>query len=383
MAESQVVSPTSPSYRICRRCIMDTSVPEISFDAEGNCNFCTAALARLDEQLLAPAERDAKLAELVARVKQEGQGKEYDCIIGVSGGVDSTTVAYKVKELGLRPLAVHFDNGWNSELAVDNITKALKELDIELYTYVVDWEEFKDLQLSFIKASVVNCEAPTDHGIGALLLRTAAERGTRFILSGSNLATETIQAMPYGHFNQDLRQLKGIHKRFGTVPLETMPTVSVRMYAYYVFVKRIRPIPFLNLIDYDKEAWKVKLAEAIGWRDYGGKHYESVWTRFFQGYFLPHKVGYDKRRAHHSSLICSGQMTRDEALADLEDPPYDEALLKEDLEYVLKKFGLSAEEFDAYLAAPAKPPTAYPNHSFLFDRMERYRKMFRKFATSA
>jgi N-acetyl sugar amidotransferase len=362
---------------------MDTSVVEISFDENGFCNHCTAALARIEAEMFEPEERGARLEQLIETVKKEGRGKPYDCIIGVSGGVDSTTVAYTVRRLGLRPLAVHFDNGWNSELAVDNITKALATLDIELLTHVVDWEEFKDIQLSFIKASVVNCEAPTDHAINALLLGTAAEHGVRHVLTGGNLATETIQAMPYGHYNQDLRQLKAIHRRFGTVPMDTMPTISVRQYLYYVLVKGIRPIPFLNYIDYDKDTWKSKLTESIGWRDYGGKHYESVWTRFFQGYFLLEKVGYDKRRAHHSSLICSGQMTRDEALADLESPPYDENLLAEDLQYVLKKFGVSAEEFEALLAAPVKRAQEYPSHTFLFDTMHRYRKMFRKVATSA
>ncbi len=375
--------PHHDTYQICQRCVMDTSVVDITFDENGFCNHCTAALARIETESFDPAERDSRLEQLAATVKEHGRNKPYDCIIGVSGGVDSTTVAYTVSELGLRPLAVHFDNGWNSELAVDNITKTLSELDIELYTYVVDWEEFKDIQLSFIKASVVNCEAPTDHGISALLLHTASEHGVRHILTGSNLSSETIQAMPYGHYNQDLRQLKALHKRFGTVPMKTMPTISVKQYLYYILGKRIRPIPFLNYIDYDKEVWKKQLSESIGWRDYGGKHYESVWTRFFQGYFLLRKAGYDKRRAHHSSLIVTGQMTRDEALADLETPPYDENLLEEDLQYVLKKFGVTADEFEALLAAPPKRAQEYPSQTFLFDTMYKYRQMFRKIATSA
>jgi len=362
---------------------MDTSLPDIVFDGEGICNYCTSALERIRNELLPAPQRSEALERLVAKVRDEGRDREYDCVIGVSGGVDSTTVAFKVKELGLKPLAVHFDNGWNSELAVDNITRTLKTLEIDLYTHVVDWEEFRDLQLSFIKASVVNCEAPTDHGITALLFRTAAEQETRFILSGSNLATETIGAMPWGHVNQDLRHLKALHKRFGSVPLETMPTISVRDYLYYVFVKKLRQIPFLNYIDYDKEEWKKRLNDEIGWRDYGGKHHESVWTRFFQGYYLVSKVGYDKRRAHFSSLICSDQLTRDEALASLEHPPYEEGFLDEDFEFVLKKFGLSREEFDALVAAPVKGARDYPSHTFLFERLERYRGLFRRVATKA
>lgn len=370
-------------YQVCTRCIMDTSMPGITFDGNGWCNFCTAAIARLERQLLPVDQREAALAKLVEEIKEEGKGKEYDCIIGVSGGVDSTSVAFLVNELGLRALAVHFDNGWNSELAVDNITRTLHELDIELLTHVVDWEEFKDLQLSFIRASVVNCEAPTDHGINALLFRTAAEQGTRFILSGSNLASETIDAMPYSHPNLDYRHLKALHRRFGSVPLKTMPTIPGYRFLYYVMVKRIRAIPLLNYVEYDKEAWKAKLADEIGWRDYGGKHYESVWTRFFQGYFLTEKVGYDKRRSHNSALICSGQLSRDDALASLESPPYDEQLLDEDLKYVVKKFGMSVEEFRALLAEPAKRPEEYPTHPFYNPRMLRYQNLFRRIATSS
>ena len=189
---------TSRNYRICSRCIMDTSDPEIRFNEQGQCNHCTAALDRMHRQLLPPPERAAALRRLVARIKNEGSNKEYDCIIGVSGGVDSTTTAYHVKKLGLRPLAVHFDNGWDSELAVDNIKLTLRALDIDLYTHVVDWEEFRDLQLCFLKASVANAEAPTDHGITALLFRTARRHRVRFILSGSNLVTEAIMPICLG-----------------------------------------------------------------------------------------------------------------------------------------------------------------------------------------
>lgn len=370
-------------YQICVRCIMDTTDQAIVFDRDGRCNHCTAAIRRFKEQLLPPTERQFALERLAAKIKEEGRGNEYDCIIGVSGGVDSTTVAFKVKELGLRPIAVHFDNGWDSELAVDNITRTLINLDIELSTYVVDWEEFRDLQLSFIKASVANVEAPTDHAITALLFRMAVAHKTRFILSGSNLATEAILPHSWGHFNQDLRQIKGVHGRFGTVPLKTLPTISLPNYFHYVFVRRIRQIPLLNYIDYKKEEWKKRLNAVIGWRDYGGKHYESVWTRFFQGYYLPAKFGYDKRRAHLSTLICSAQMSRPDALAEMEKPPYpDEELLRQDMNYALKKLCLTHAEFDAFIAAPAKQATDYPSHDLLFRRLERYKNAFRRIATT-
>lgn len=362
---------------------MDTTDPDITFDAEGICSHCTAALARIQQQILPQDEREKALNALVETIKKEGKGKEYDSIIGVSGGVDSTVVAYMVKKLGLCPLAVHFDNGWDSELAVDNIHKTLQALSIDLFTYVVDWKEFVDLQLSFLKADVVNCESPTDHGITATLFRTAHREGIRFILSGSNLATEAIMPISWAYYNQDLRNLKAIHRRFGTKRLATFPTISIAHYLYYVFARKMRQIPFLNYIEYDKDSAKKMLADEIGWRDYGGKHYESVWTRFYQGYYLPQKFGIDKRRAHLSSLICSGQMSRDMALKEMERPSYDADLLKEDMAYIVKKFGLTREEFDRILNSPLKQHYNYPSNHFFFHKMIRFKNIFRKIATSA
>ncbi len=367
--------------RTCTRCVMDTTDPEIQFNENGICNHCTAAFARMKSQLLPLQEREIALRDLVAKVKREGEKKDFDCIIGVSGGVDSTSTAFYVKEMGLRPLAVHFDNGWDSELAVDNIKRTLDALKIELYTHVVDWEEFRDLQLCFLRASLANCEGPTDHGISSLLFRTANRFGIRHILTGSNLATEAIMPSAWGHYNQDLRLLKALHKRFGRIPLNSMPTISIPKYLYYVLVKGIRFVPFLNYVDYNKQKMKSVLSDEIGWRDYGGKHYESVWTRFFQGYYLPTKFGFDKRKAHYSSLICAGQMTRDEAIKELEKPIYDEDLLRQDFEYVLKKFGLTDNQFREILNLPTKLAQDYPSHFFLFHRLQRYKNVFRAIAT--
>lgn len=369
------------SYRICVRCIMDTTDPEIRFDEVGICNHCTAALERIRQQLLPPVEQRVALEALAERIRSEGKGLDYDCIIGVSGGVDSTATAYWVKKIGLRPLAVHFDNGWDSELAVDNIKRTLEILGIELFTHVVDWEEFRDLQLCFLKASVANCEVPTDHGITALLFRMARKIGTRYILSGSNLATESIMPAAWGHYNQDLKHLKALHRRFGTVPLKTMPTISLGHYIYYVLGRGIRQIPFLNYVEYDKDEAKKMLAREVGWRDYGGKHYESVWTRYFQGHYLPVKFGYDKRKAHYSSMICSGQITRHRALAEMAKPAYEPELLRQDTQFVLKKFGLTAEEFEAIVQAAPRSATDYPSHYFLFHRLGRLKNVFRGIAT--
>ena len=370
-------------YRICTRCIMDTSDPDIYFDEQGRCNHCTEALERMSRTLLPAAERQHALQRLVNLIKAEGQGKEYDCIIGVSGGVDSTTTAYHVKKLGLRPLAVHFDNGWDSELAVDNIRLTLNALEIDLYTHVVDWDEFRDLQLSFLKASVANAEAPTDHGITATLFRAALRQKVRFILSGSNLVTEAIMPYGWGHYNQDLRLLKALHRKFGARELRTMPLIGLPTYLYSVLLRGVRQIPFLNYFEYNKREAKDMLAREIGWRDYGGKHFESVWTRFFQGYYLPVKFGFDKRRAHLSTLICSAQMTREEALGEMEKPVYLPDLLRQDMQFVMKKFALDQTEFDAFMNAPVRDAKEYPSHYFLFHKLQRHRNTFRRMATAA
>jgi hypothetical protein len=276
---------------------------------------------------------------------------------------------------------VHFDNGWDSELAVHNIKLTLERLHIELHTHVVNWEEFRDLQLSFLKASVPNCEAPTDHGITATLFRMAKQLGVRYILSGSNLATESIMPLSWGHYNQDLKHILALHRQFGTVPLRTMPTISLWQYMHYVGVKGIRQVPFLNYVDYRREEAKKLLTSEIGWRDYGGKHYESVWTRYFQGFYLPRKFGFDKRRAHYSSMICSGLMTREEALLRMQYSDYPEDLARQDHLYVMKKFGLSERQFEEILEAPQKRHDNYPGHFFILYRLPALKEAFRRIAT--
>ena len=370
-------------YQICKRCIMDTSDPDIQFDADGFCNHCTGALERIKKNLLPPKERELKLHALVEKIKEEGKGKKYDCIIGVSGGVDSTTTAYYVKKLGLRPRAVHYENHLDAELTIENVRKLLDFLDIELYTYVVDWVEVRDLIISFLKASVANCEIPTDNGIAALLFKTAYKEKTRFILTGNNLMTESILPKSWGHYYQDLKHIKAIHRRFGTVPLRTMPTIGLSDYFYYIFVKRIRNIPFLNYIEYNKDDAKKMLTKEFGWQDYGAKHFESIWTRFFQGYYLPNKFGFDKRRAHQSSLICAGTITREEALTEMEKPIYQEGMLEDDTQFLLEKLDLTQDEFDEFLHAPPKPHSAYPGHFLLFNIIKKYTKTLRRIATGA
>jgi len=353
-------------YRICSRCVMDTSDPAIEFDAEGVCNHCLAYERRAQNELFSKEVRDAKLQALLSEIKSAGRDKEYDCLIGVSGGVDSTMVACRVKEFGLRPLALHVDNGWNSELAVSNIEQSLKKLNIDLYTIVLDWEEFRELQLAFLYSSVANIEIPTDHALSSLLFRTASRKGIKYIISGANVVSEAIMPTSWMHDSRDLGLLKSIHKKFGTLPLRTYPSCSLARYFYYIVVRGIKYVPILNYVDYNKMEAKAFIQRELGWRDYGGKHYESVFTRFFQGYILPEKFNMDKRRPHLSTLICSKQMTRDEVLEELQKPPYPAELFRHDYDLFIKKMRLTAEKFDEIMKTPPKPYRDYSN-AFYFN----------------
>ncbi len=343
---------------------MDTTDPDIRFGPDGICNHCRQCAKDSGSQLLSMDSN--KFDEVIRRIKLEAVHKPYDCVLGVSGGVDSTYVAYLAKQYGLRPLAVHFDNGWNSELSVRNIERTLKKLDIDLYTYVVDWEEFKDLQIAFLKASIENAEIPTDHGIGALLFKVAEDHGVKYILSGDNMATESILPAAWSYEYWDLRLLKAIHRAYGRLPLNSFPTCSLTQLVRYTCLKGIQRVYILDHAPYNKaEAMKI-LEKELGWQYYGGKHYESIYTRFFQGYLLPKKFGYDKRRAHLSSLICSGQCSRDEALRELQNAPYDPAVLEEDRNYVLKKLGLSVDDFEEILNLPKRSYKDFPSNHVIF-----------------
>lgn len=361
-------------YQICTRCVMDTSDPDILFDDHGGCNHCCSynILAKPIVDRADSGEAQADLERVVHRVKKSGRGKEYDCVIGLSGGVDSTYVALQVKELGLRPLAVHFDSGWNSELAVNNIENIVKRLDIDLVTYVCDWEEMRDLQLAFFKAGVANCDTPTDHAFLAVLYATAAGHNIKHIVTGTNLATEYILPKAWGYSPADVTHLRAIHKKFGRHPLVSYPTLGFfDRFFYFPIFKGIRIVRILNYMPYDKRRVKAIIQEKLGWRDYGGKHYESIFTRFFQAYYLPRKFGYDKRRAHLSSLIVSGQLARQDALEELMLPPDGPERLVDDKEFVAKKLGITVDEFDAIVAEAPHHYTEYPNEEWLHRTKDR------------
>lgn len=353
-------------YQMCRNCIMDTSVPDIQFDADGVCNYCRL-YAQVQRQYVHYDEAgQARLAKIVADIQRQGKRRDYDCVIGVSGGVDSTYVAYLVKKrFGLRPLAVHLDNGWDSELAVHNIEQTLKRLDIDLYTHVLDWEEFRDLQLAFLKSSIANAEIPTDHAITALLYRTAAKHGIAYIITGQNIVTEAIMPASWMYGSSDLRLIQAIHRRFGTIPLRTYPQMGPLRLAYYTLVKRIKAFRLLDYVAFDKASAKQFVIDELGWRDYGGKHYESIYTRFFQTFYLPQRFNIDKRRPHLSNLVLSGQMGRAQALEEIARPPAPASQIEEDVEYVVKKLGLSDKQFADLMAMPPKSHLDYPNAAFI------------------
>jgi len=349
---------------------MDTTDPEIRFDAQGVCNHCHAYDEAIRRFVVTGEEGRRRLGVLVDGIKREGSGKRYDCIIGVSGGVDSTFVALQMRDLGLRPLAVHLDNGWDSELAVSNIHGALTRLKIDLHTHVIDWEEFKDLQLSFLRASTPDSEVPTDHAIYALMHRMADHFGVRYVITGVNRRTESHlpRSWSQGHF--DWRYIKSVQRQFGRARLKTFPHMTHLQLSRWM--KRHQRIDVLNYLDYVKRDAIPILESTLGWRNYGGKHYESIYTRFYQGYILPRKFGYDKRRTHLSSLVCSGEITRDAALAGLGSPSYDTAMQEQDRGYVLDKFGLTEAEFEEIMLLPHRTFDDYPSYG-RFYRSRAYR----------
>jgi N-acetyl sugar amidotransferase len=351
---------------------MDTTDAQIEFNADGVCNHCVDFETLQKPQILKGNEGKLALDAFVTQIKAQGKGKAYDCIIGLSGGVDSSYVAHRVIELGLRPLAVHVDTGWNSELAVSNIEKIVNALNIDLFTTVIDWDEMRDLQLAFLKSGVANCDVPQDHAFVAVLFNLAAKKGIRWIISGHNLQTESILPESWGYLSIDSKHLTSIHSQFRTRPLKSFPTYSLFEYTFWwPYVRRIKILKMLNFEDYRKDEAKQFLIDRFDWRDYGGKHYESRFTKFFQSYYLPTKFGYDKRRAHFASLVVSGQMSREVALEELKLPPFDPDDARQDKLFVAKKLGVSETDFDAILARPCKTYLDFPSNAERIEKLLR------------
>jgi len=356
-------------FKQCSKCILDTKDdPELVLDQQHICNYCLDYDVMEKSEVFKGPDGELKLKIISEEIKRAGKGKKYDCILGLSGGVDSTYLAYQAHRLGLRPLAVHFDNGWNSELAVMNIENIVNRLGFELYTYVVDWEEFKDVQLAYLKASVIDIEAVTDHAIMGTVNRLAKKFNIKYILSGTNVVTEAILPKHWIFNKADHVNLNAIHAKYGNIKLRTFPFFDTKLKKYCGNIMKIRTVAPLNLMPYIKKDVKNIIAAELGWRDYGGKHFESVFTRFYQGYILPNKFGVDKRKAHLSNLVCSGQITREEALEEMKQPIYDPELLKVDLEFVLKKLGLSPQQFEDIMKHPIRSHYDFPTEQSLYKR---------------
>lgn len=352
-------------YQICTRCVMDTSDPDIRFDESGVCSHCYSYdhTIRKYPYNLTIEEKNTALEQIIKKIKADGEGKEYDCVIGLSGGVDSSYLAYlTVRKFGLRPLAVHLDNGWDTELSINNIENICNRLGIVLDTYVIDWEEFRDLQLAFLKASTPDTEVITDHAIVTLFYTVPLKYGIKYFLSGANFATESTSVPAWSQGHNDWIYIKTVHQTFGTKKLETFPHYD-RLQLYSWRKKGVEIIQVLDYVEYHKTEAKKILQEEIGWRDYGGKHFESFFTKFFQAYILPEKFGFDKRKMHLTSLIHSGQVTRGEALSELSLPSYNESDIRSDIDYVLKNFQLSLDEFNDIMSHPQKTYHDYGNAS--------------------
>jgi N-acetyl sugar amidotransferase len=348
---------------------MDGSDPDISFDASGVCNHCTDAIPLLQAHTLSESESHRLVEETVQRIRDQGRKKEYDCLIGISGGVDSSYLTHLAVELKLRPLLVHFDNGWNSELSVENINQIVEKSGIDLMTYVINWNEFRDLQRSFLRASVIDIEMVTDHAIVATLFRLAKEYDISHILSGDNYLTEHGMPRSWVWNKQDLTNILSIHKQFGERPLRSFPRFSTWHLYWSKFTGACKVIKFLDLVNYRKTAALKLLEDHYKWRYYGGKHYESLFTRFYQAYILPTKFGIDKRRVHLSCLIRNEEMSREKALTELERDLYGEIELKNDRAYVLKKLKFSEEEFDQIMRTPPRSHLDYPNENWVQEWM--------------
>jgi len=356
--------------KICTNCVMDITDAKITFDDKGVCDHCNTYYSDIEPNWNPNDKGWSKITKIADQIKKEGVGNEFDCIIGMSGGIDSSYLVYLAKEkLGLRPLVFHVDAGWNSQQAVHNIEKTVDKLDLDLYTEVIDWEEMKDLQLSFFKSGVSHIDSPQDHAFFATMYKFASKHNVKYILTGGNYSTECIRnPLEWMYYQSDSRQLKDIQKRFGKVKLKNYPITNILWHKVYLpYIKGIKLIRPLDFMLYHKEDATQFLVDHLDYQRYAQKHFESRFTRFYEGYWLPVKFGFDTRKVQYSSLIVTGQMTREEALEKLKQPTFDEKTIKHDFEYIATKLGISIDELKGYLDAPNKRYTDYKNQMWLYN----------------
>lgn len=356
------------TYQICSNCIMDTTDPTLTFDERGWCDYCRNFYKNILPNWHPNEEGIRSITPLIEKIKKEGKGRAHDCLIGISGGLDSSYVTYVAKErFGLRPLMFHCDAGWNSQISTTNIERIIDGLGLDLHTEVVDWEEMKDLQVAFFRSQVPFVDTPQDLALFSAIYNFAAKNGFKYVITGGNYSTECVrECIDWTYYSTDMRHVKDVHRRFGKRPLKTFPTCDIFKYRiYYRYVKGMRIIKLLDYVPYNKEEAVRLLSERFGWQPYPQKHYESRFTRFYESFWTPRKFGYDKRRAYLSSLVLTKQMTREEALERIAKPELDEKAMAEEFEYVAKKLDLTVEEFRELFEGKNKSFRDYKNNLFL------------------
>lgn len=352
--------------KVCSRCLMDDTVPGIEFDVNGECTLCKIH-DDLEEKYSLDEDAPKRLQKIVNQIKKDGIGQKYDCIVGVSGGRDSTYTMYNAVKLGLRPLAVHFDNGWNSEIAVQNIKNACEILGVDLYTHVANWEEFKDLQRSFLFASVPDAEVPTDWVIFSVLFKESARNNIKHIVHGHSFRTEGTSPLTWTYM--DGKYVKDVHEQFGTKAIDSFPIMEMPAYIYYALIKQIKQHRILYYIPYNEKEVLSILENELDWKNYGDKHHESKYTAFFQAYILTRKFNIDKRKLHYSAKLRDGQITRADALKIIKMDPYDGGV--ELLEYCLKKLDLNFEKFDEIMETPPRSFKEYKSYYPIIKMLQR------------
>ena len=356
-------------YQICTNCVMDTTDPNIVFDSKGVCDNCTGFYKDVLPNWRTDESGRTELETIVAKVKASGKGKDFDCILGLSGGLDSSYMLHMaVKEFGLRPLAFHVDGGWNSELAVNNIEVMIEKLGLDLYTEVIDWDEMRDFQLAFFKSGVPHIDLPQDHAFIAALYNFADKNNIKYILNGGNISTEGIRnPFAWGYYGTDMAQINDIHSKFGTIPLKKYPLSPILRHKVYLrYIRGIKVLKPMNYFPFIKKDAVKLLSETYGWKEYPQKHFESRFTKFYEGYWLPVKFGYDTRKVQYSSLIVTGQMSRNEALERLKVTAYDPETIADEFKYIATKLNITEDELRSYLIAPNKTYKDYKNQVGMF-----------------
>ncbi|RUO37052.1 LPS biosynthesis protein [Aliidiomarina taiwanensis] len=356
--------------RICKNCVMDTTDCKIIFDDKGVCDHCNTFYTDIKPYWHTDDKGWQKILEVAEKIKKEGKGKDFDCIIGMSGGIDSSYLVYLAKEkLGLRPLVFHVDAGWNSDKAVSNIENIVGKLGLDLYTEVINWEEMKDLQLAYFKAGVSNIDTPQDHSFFATMYKFAEKYNVKYMLTGGNYSTECIRnPIEWMYYQSDSIQLRDIHKKFGQRPLKEFPVTNILWHKVYLpYIKGLKAIRPLDYMPYNKEEATQFLVDNFDYQKYEQKHFESRFTKFYESYWLPERFGFDTRKVQYSSLILTGQMTRDEALEKLKKPAYDPETIEHDFEYIANKLDITVDELRGYFNAPKKSYRDYKSQESIYN----------------